>query len=87
MLYEQKEILKTIYSKVTFQPGSSDKRFINNLYSLALDEQSDDVFNLTEGQIKYLFGILYKYRKQVPQLYIKHASNVLCAPHKPKQTN
>jgi hypothetical protein len=83
MTIEQKEICLAL-GRVTYLPGSFDKRFGNNLSGLA---QSQPEKELTEKQNEWMFRLLYKYRKQLPGTYEKYKGNPLCAqaePRKPK---
>lgn len=51
-----------------------DKSFIENMYFSKQD------YNLSESQIKTIFGLLYKYRAQLPELYDKYKDNEYCKP-------
>ena len=54
-----------------------DRSFIEQMYFSKRD------FKLSDNQIAYIYGLLYKYRKQLPDLYNKHKENEFCKP-KPK---
>lgn len=58
----------------TMLSGSWDKRFTERMYFSKQD------YVLTESQIEWLFRLLYKYRKQLPELYEKHKDNEYCKP-------
>lgn len=63
------------FRKVRFLPGSFDKRFANNMAALA---ESGKPINLSQGQEEWVFRILYKYRKQIPQIYERYKTHHLC---------
>jgi hypothetical protein len=75
MTIEQR-LICTNLGKVNYLPGSWDKRFGNNLHSIAKTEPAKE---LTEGQNEWMFRLLYKYRKQLPKTYEKFKSNPMCS--------
>lgn len=52
----QKEMLALLNKRVTFLPGSFDKRFVRDLKS---------VQELTQGQGEYLDKVFHRYRRQI----------------------
>lgn len=77
MTLDQLEIIIGLHT-CKFLPGSWDKRFVNDLYHKKPDPP------LTDTQNEWLFRLLYKYRKQVPNLYLKYHNNPLCAKKPPR---
>jgi hypothetical protein len=59
MSEEQYRKLQTLWKKVTFLPGSWDKRFVRNLSSKAMTDE------ITEDQAKWIEIVWYRYRKQL----------------------
>ena len=59
-----------------FLPGSFDKRFVNNIAAYNVEHE------LTENQHKYLFSLVYKYRRQIPKTYEKLKDNKYCIKYK-----
>lgn len=59
---------------VSMLPGSWDKRFVRDMYFSKPD------YNLSEKQIACIYGLLYKYRAQLPELYEKYKENEFCKP-------
>jgi hypothetical protein len=74
MTNEQLEIA-THLIRCTVLPGSWDKRFINKVGQIAVSLPKQDI---TESQNEWLFRLLYKYRRQMPNLYQKHKTNQFC---------
>lgn len=58
-----------------YQPGSFDKRLGNNLHDQAVTLQL-----ITESQREWMYRLLYKYRKQLPNLYSLHKNHPYCKP-------
>lgn len=71
MTSEQHEIIKGLRI-ARMLPGSWDKSFSEKLYFSKPD------FKLSETQSEWIFRLLYKYRKQLPDLYEKHKDNDFC---------
>ena len=71
MTEEQHEIIKGL-RVASMLPGSWDKSFSERLYFSKPD------FKLSEKQSACIFGLLYKYRSQLPALYEKHKDNEFC---------
>lgn len=61
---------------VSYLPASFDKRFGNNLCALA-ETQPDK--ELSEKQNEWMYRLLYKYRKQLPNTYARYKNHPLCA--------
>ena len=74
MTTDQIEICRA-FERVTCLPGTWDKRMINSLISMAWMEKE---IELTEKQNLWMFRLLYKYRKQIPNVYSKYMFNPLC---------
>jgi hypothetical protein len=62
---EEKEIAKAL-SRCTFVPATPPKRFARDMASAA--EHRPDL-ELTERQRKYLFDLLHRFRRQIPQTH------------------
>lgn len=60
-------------SMVNCLPGTWDKRFIHSVSFVKPDTE------LSESQIEWIFRLLYKYRKQIPNTYALHQNNPLCS--------
>lgn len=75
MTDEQKEICINL-GKVSCLPASFDKRFGNNVHSMALNSPEKE---LSESQNEWIYRLLYKYRKQLPKTYEKYKANPLCS--------
>ncbi len=73
-------IATNLHSKVTFLPASFDKRFSRDLYYLA---KADPEKELTEKQRAYLFKLLHKYRKQLPET-MQQYQNIKSGDNSPK---
>ena len=73
---EQVEIALALWSGVVYLPGSFDKRFARNISAIASSSPEKE---LSEKQAEWLFRLLFKYRKQLPELYLKHSKNPLCS--------
>ena len=58
-----------------FLPGTFDKRFSSKVAGIAELHPDQE---LTEKQIEWMYKLLYKYRKQIPNTYEKFKDNPLC---------
>jgi len=74
MTPEQLEICLNL-GNVSYLPASFDKRFGRNLHSLA---QTNPTKELSDSQNEWMYRLLYKYRKQLPNTYKKYKSNEFC---------
>jgi hypothetical protein len=74
MTNEQQTICKAL-GTVRYLPASFDKRFGNNLCSLAETQPEKE---LSEKQNEWMYRLLYKYRKQLPRTYEKFKHNEFC---------
>ena len=72
------EIAKS-FDRVTFPPATWDKRFARQWCNQAT---SGPGYDLTEKQSEWIYRLLYKYRKQIPDVYNKYKDHPLCAPKK-----
>lgn len=64
----------SLLSGCTFLPGSFDKRFVRDLSSLPDKEAKE----LTDKQKRYLWKLVYKYRKQHDDKWFTvHAQNLM----------
>jgi hypothetical protein len=75
MTQEQIDIC-TALGKVRYLPASFDKRFGNSLHSIA---QNTPEKELTEKQNEWMYRLLYKYRKQLPNTYDRFKNHPMCA--------
>jgi hypothetical protein len=73
MTKPQIEIITHLYKRVTILPGTWDKSFIRNVYN------GDFKKPVTDLQEEWLYRLLYKYRRQIPEIYEKHKTNPFCA--------
>ena len=62
MTDEELEIVSAL-SDCTFWPGTSAKRFVRSMRSVA---ETDPDRLLTTRQRRYLFGLRWKFRRQIP---------------------
>jgi len=62
----EKLIAQQLQEKVTFLPGSYDKRFARDIAYLVTNYPDRD---LTVGQRGHLYKLLHKYRRQLPETY------------------
>lgn len=74
MTREQIEIALS-FNKITFLPGSWNKRFATSIYYQAKNKPEEE---LTEKQNEWIYRILYTYRKQIPEIYQKYSNNPNC---------
>lgn len=58
----------TALSKCTFVPGTPPKRFARDMASAARHKPD---LELTDGQRKYLFDLLHRFRRQIPKTHAK----------------
>ncbi len=63
--------------RVTFLPGTWTKRFARSMTAIA--EAKPDT-EITEAQNEWLYRLLYKYRRQIPNTYAGYQTNLLCGP-------
>ena len=75
MTQEEKNICLALGNRVNILPGGFDKRFINNLFALAYNNPEQE---LTEKQREWLFRLVYKYRRQIADVYEKYKYNPFC---------
>lgn len=68
MTPEQIQICLALGTKVTFLPGSWDKRMAGSLCGMARVGKGE----LTEKQNEWMYRLLYKYRRQIPSIYEKY---------------
>jgi hypothetical protein len=80
MTKDQQEICIAL-GNVRYLPASFDKRFGNNLSSIAKTTPGKE---LTDGQIEWMYRLLYKYRKQLPRLYGRHKDHHFCSAKQPR---
>ena len=76
MTSEQQNILIALGS-VRCLPATFDKRFTRNLSAAA---KNNTAYELSESQIKIMYSLLYKYRKQLPATYEKYKNHPDCKP-------
>lgn len=72
MNLEQMTIIRHLHDSVTMLPGTWDKRFVRQMF------YSKPSFKITDKQNEWIYRLLYKYRKQLPELYEKHKENEFC---------
>jgi hypothetical protein len=75
MTTDQKQICLSL-GKVSYLPASFDKRFGYNLHSLAIHDPEKE---LSEAQNEWMYRLLYKYRKQLPETYNRFKDNPFCS--------
>ena len=69
MTTEEIEIAKTLWNNTTFRSASFDKRFSRSMCAIAEFKPHTE---LSEKQSNWLYRLMHKYRKQVPELYEKY---------------
>lgn len=74
MTPEQREIAIS-FDKVTFLPGTWNKRFAASMSTKARYATEID---LTEKENEWLYRLLYTFRRQIPEVYEKYQSNPNC---------
>lgn len=74
MTAEQIEIALS-FDRITFLPGSWNKKFANAMYYKAKYEPELELSSL---QNEWIYRILYTYRKQIPDIYQKYCNNPNC---------
>lgn len=74
MTDEQIEVCKAL-GKVTCLPASFDKRMCRTMFFKACDTPEQE---LSEKQNEWIYRLLYKYRRQVPNTYEKYKTNEYC---------
>lgn len=80
MTSDQIKICKGL-GKVKCLPGTFDKRMCNSLSSLSPE------YELSEKQNEWMYRLLYKFRKQLPNTYNEFKHNEFCNPIKNKLIN
>lgn len=60
---------------VRYLPGSFDKRFAHGLYDIATNTPAKE---LSEKQNEWMYRLLYKYRRQLPNTYRKYKEHEYC---------
>lgn len=75
MTKEQIDICLAL-GRVRYLPGTFDKRLGNNLNAIASNTPEKE---LSEKQNEWMYRLLYKYRKQLPNTYERFKNNPLCA--------
>lgn len=75
MTREECEIAINLYRDVTFLPATWDKSFTRDMAAIATRTPTKEI---TEKQSEWLYRLLYKYRRQVPQVYKKYADHPNC---------
>lgn len=75
MTTEQIEIC-VMLGGANYLPGSFDKRFAHNLFRVATAAPTKE---LTEKQNEWMYRLLYKYRRQMPNTYLKYQNHPFCA--------
>ena len=74
MSEEEKNILIAL-GRVRCLPATFDKRFTRNLSASA---ENNTAYELSESQRKIMYGLLYKYRKQLPVTYANYGNHPDC---------
>lgn len=82
MKEEEIKVVLALGSQVTFLPGSWDKRFAHQMYQHAFKTPEKE---LTISQREWIFRLLYKYRRQVPEMYEKFQNVPECSRKDEKQ--
>lgn len=67
----EKLIAEQLHEKVTFLPASYDKRFARDMHYAVTDSPDKE---LTVNQRNYLYKLLHKYRRQLPETYQQYQS-------------
>lgn len=75
MTEDQLKICKAL-GEVSYLPASFDKRFGNNLCGIA---QLTPDKELSDKQVEWMFRLLYKYRRQLPNVYDQFKDNPFCS--------
>lgn len=81
MTEDQLIIAVNLYDRCTMLPGSWDKRFAAEMYSLACLR----VVDLTPKQDEWLYRLLYKYRAQLPTIYKLYKNHKYCRRKEPRE--
>lgn len=74
MTKEEIEIAKS-FDRITFLPGSWNKRFAQGVKSQAILRPGDE---LSGKQKEWMYRILYTFRRQIPDVYEKYKFNEWC---------
>ena len=63
------------FDRVKFLPASWDKSFARQWSNQA---RGNPKFQLTDKQAEWLYRLLYKYRRQIPDVYEKYQNHPCC---------
>ena len=74
MTDQQIEVCKAL-GKANCLPTSFDKKMCRIMFFKACDTPEED---LTEKQNEWIYRLLYKYRRQLPNTYKKYQMNEFC---------
>ena len=67
------------FNRVTFLPATWDKRFPKQWSNQAGHEKATgQTYTLTDSQSEWLYRLLYKYRRQIPDVYEKYKDHPQC---------
>lgn len=80
MTPEEIEDLAESVGEVSTLPGTFDKRFVNMLWWRSKQEPKAE---LSPKQIKWVFKLAYKYRRQIPATYEHYKFEILIEKDKP----
>jgi len=69
MTTEEINIARALHFRCRYLPGSFEKRFARSIKELA-DEYPDKA--LTDRQRSWLYQQLKRYRRQIPEIYLKY---------------
>ncbi len=87
MTPEETEIGKA-FSRITFLPGSYDKRFCKTVHwmAAAVNAGVDSKNLLTDKQHELIYTMLHRYRRQIPDIHEKFCKEckVEYAPNNPR---
>lgn len=72
----QKEIINMMVYKQVAPPGGWAKKFLKDMFKLRVRRK----IKISEKQNEWIFRLLYKYRKKLPELYEKYKDNKFCGP-------
>jgi len=81
MTKEEQDICLAL-GRARYLPGSFDKRFANNVSSIA---RTDPDKELTEKQREWIYRLLFKYRKQLDVTYSRYKDHPLCSQKEPRK--
>lgn len=78
MTADEREIA-IAFNRVTFLPATWDKSFAHTWANQAQSEiRNNFSYDLTERQSEWIYRLLYKYRKQIPDVYEKYKDHPYC---------